>query len=60
MKAEMFAGHESELRTFNDLYKAVKRYINCCSSERIVEKTKWTPPLTCREASIGGSAQKRL
>lgn len=57
MKAEMFVGHESEFRTFDDLYKAVKRYIDWYNSERIMEKTKWMPPLEYREASICGSAQ---
>ncbi len=57
MKAEMFVGHESEFRTFDDLYRAVKRYIDWYNSGRIMEKTKWMPPLAYREASICGSAQ---
>lgn len=57
MKAEMFVGHESEFKTFDDLYKAVERYISWYNSERIMEKTKWMPPLAYREASICSSVQ---
>ncbi len=57
MKAEMFVGHESEFRTFVDLYRAVKRYIDWYNSGRIMEKTKWMPPLAYREASICGFVQ---
>ena len=57
MKAEMFVGRESEFKTFDDLYKAVKRYIDWYNGERIMEKTKWMPPLAYREASICSPAQ---
>lgn len=57
MKAEIFVGHESEFRTFVDLYRAVKRCIDWYNSGRIMEKTKWMPPLAYREASICGFVQ---
>ena len=52
MKAEMFVGHEDEFKTFEDLRRAVDKYIRWYNSKRIMEKTKWMPPLVFREASI--------
>lgn len=54
LKNEMFYGHELEFKTFEDLYKAIERYINYYNNERIKSKTKWMPPAKYREASIVG------
>lgn len=55
MKNEMFYGHEKEFKTFDDLKKAVAKYIRYYNKERIREKSKWMPPLKFREASIAGA-----
>ncbi len=52
MKNEMFYGHESEYKTFEQFYKAVEDYIYYYNNERIQSKTKWMPPVKYREASI--------
>lgn len=52
MKNEMFYGHESEYKTFEQFYKAVEDYIYYYNNERIQSKTKWMPPVKFREASI--------
>ena len=44
LKNEMFYGHESEFETFEDLYEAIERYIDCYNNERIKGKTKLMPP----------------
>lgn len=54
LKNEMFYGHESEFKSFDDLYKAIEKYINYYNSERIKGKTKWMPPSKFREASMLG------
>ena len=48
----MFYGHESEFKTFEDLYKAMSEYINYYNNKRIKSKTKWMPPSKFREASM--------
>lgn len=50
----MFYGHESEFKTFDDLYAAIKEYIDYYNNERIKGKTKWMPPRKFREASMLG------
>lgn len=52
LKNEMFYGHESEFKTFEDLYEAIEKYINYYNNERIKSKTKWMPPSKFREASM--------
>lgn len=52
LKNEMFYGHESEFKTFEDLYNAIDKYINYYNNERIKSKTKWMPPSKFREASM--------
>lgn len=52
LKNEMFYGHESEFKTFEDLYKAIERYIDYYNNERIKGKTKWMPPAKYRAASM--------
>lgn len=52
MKAEMFVGREAEFETFEDLRDAVAEYIRWYNESRIMEKTKWMPPLGFRKASI--------
>lgn len=52
LKNEMFYGHESEFKTFDDLYKAIEDYIDYYNNERIKGKTKWMPPSRFREASM--------
>ena len=52
LKNEMFYGHESEFKTFEELYKAIEKYINYYNNERIKSKTKWMPPSKYREASM--------
>lgn len=54
LKNEMFYGHESEFKTFDDLYAAIKEYIDYYNNERIKAKTKWMPPRKFREASMLG------
>ncbi len=54
LKNEMFYGHESEFISFDDLYKAIEKYINYYNNERIKSKTKWMPPSKFREASMLG------
>ena len=52
MKNEMFYGHESEFRTFEQFRKAVAEYIDYYNNKRIKAKTKWMPPSKFREASM--------
>ncbi|NCA97265.1 MAG: IS3 family transposase, partial [Bacteroidia bacterium] len=52
LKNEMFYGHESEFKTFNDLKSGISKYITYYNNERIKSKTKWMPPSKYREASI--------
>ena len=52
LKNEMFYGHESEFKTFEDLSRAIDKYINYYNNERIKGKTKWMPPSKFREASM--------
>lgn len=52
LKNEMFYGHESEFKTFEDLHEAIEKYINYYNNERIKSKTKWMPPSKFREASV--------
>ena len=54
LKNEMFYGHESEFKTFKDLYVAIQKYINYYNNERIKCKTKWMPPAKFRETSMLG------
>lgn len=54
LKNEMFYGHESEFKTFEDLYEAIEEYIDYYNNERIKGKTKWMPPSKFREASMLG------
>ena len=51
MKNEMFYGHESEFRTFEQFKRAVAEYIDYYNNRRIKSKTKWMPPSKFREAS---------
>ena len=52
MKNEMFYGHESEFRTFEQFKRAVSEYIDYYNNKRIKAKTKWMPPAKYREASM--------
>ena len=52
MKNEMFYGHESEFRTFDQFKTAVSKYIDYYNNRRIKSKTKWMPPSKFREASM--------
>ena len=52
MKNEMFYGHESEFKTFDQFKKAVADYIDYYNNHRIKSKTKWMPPSKFREASM--------
>ena len=52
MKNEMFYGHESEFKTFDQFKKAVTDYIVYYNNHRIKSKTKWMPPSKFREASM--------
>ena len=52
MKNEMYYGHESKYRTFEQFCKAVEEYIYYYNNERIQSKAKWMPPVKYREASI--------
>jgi len=54
LKNEMFYGHETEFKTFENLYKAIEQYINYYNNERIKAKTKWMPPSKFRETSMLG------
>ncbi len=54
LKNEMFYGHESEFKTFDDLHKAIEKYIDYYNNERIKSKTKWIPPSKFREAFMSG------
>lgn len=53
LKREMFYGHESEFRTFEQLKAAIAEYIDYYNNRRIKGKTKWMPPAKYREASMG-------
>ena len=52
MKNEMFFGHESEFKTFEQFKQAVAEYIDYYNNRRIKSKTKWMPPSKFREASM--------
>ena len=52
MKNEMFYGHESEFKTFDQFKKEVADYIDYYNNKRIRSKTKWMPPSKFREASM--------
>ena len=52
MKNEMFYGHESEFKTFDQFKIAVAEYIDYYNNHRIKSKTKWMPPSKFREASM--------
>ena len=52
MKNEMFYGHESEFKTFEQFRAAVSEYIDYYNNKRIKAKTKWMPPSKFREASM--------
>lgn len=52
MKNEMFYGHESEFKAFEQFKKAVAEYIDYYNNRRIKSKTKWMPPSRFREASM--------
>ena len=52
MKNEMFYGHESKFKTFDQFKKAVADYIDYYNNHRIKSKTKWMPPSKYREASM--------
>ena len=52
LKREMFYGHESEFRTFEQLKRAIAEYIDYYNNRRIKAKTKWMPPAVYREASM--------
>ena len=51
LKNEMFYGHESEFKTFEDLYKAIEKYIDYYNNERIKSK-KMDVPSKLRGASM--------
>lgn len=52
LKNEMFYGHETEFRTFEQLRLAIAEYIDYYNNVRIKSKTKWMPPSKYREASM--------
>lgn len=52
LKNEMFYGHESEFKTFDQFKKTIDEYIDYYNNKRIKSKTKWMPPSKYREASI--------
>lgn len=52
MKNEMFYGHESDFKTFEQFKQAVVEYIDYYNNKRIKSKTKWMPPSKFREASM--------
>ena len=52
LKNEMFYGHESEFKTFNEFKEAIGNYINYYNNKRIKKKTKWMPPSLYRETSM--------
>lgn len=53
IKRDSFLPHVvAWVKTFDDLYKAVDKYINYYNNERIKSKTKWMPPSKFREASM--------
>ena len=51
LKNEMFYGHESEFKSFEEFKKAISDYINYYNNKRIKKKTKWMPPTKYRETS---------
>lgn len=51
MKNEMFYGHESEFKTFEEFATAVDEYIDYYNNKRIQKKTNWMPPVQYRIAS---------
>ena len=52
LKNEMFYGHESEFKTFDEFKEAIGNYINYYNNKRIKKKTKWMPPSLYRETSM--------
>ena len=52
IKNEMFYGHESEFKTFDQFKQAVADYMYYYNNQRIKSKTKWMPPSKFREASM--------
>jgi putative transposase len=52
LKNEMFYGHESEYKTFEEFKLAIDQYIDYYNNHRIKTKTKWMPPSKFREASM--------
>ena len=52
LKNEMFYGHETEFRTFEQLRLAIAEYIDYYNNVRLKSKTKWMPPSKYREASM--------
>ena len=52
LKNEMYYGCETDYTTFESFAKAVREYIDYYNNKRIQSKTKWMPPVKCREASL--------
>ena len=52
LKNEMYYGHESDYKTFEDFSNAMKKYVDYYNNERIQIKTKWMPPVQYRLASM--------
>lgn len=50
LKEEMFYGHESSFRTFDQFKREIDEYIDYYNNHRIKEKTKWMPPSVFRES----------
>lgn len=53
MKNEMFYGRESQFKTFDDLKRAVSKYIRYYNNRRIREKSNWMPPRKYRKTFEG-------
>lgn len=53
LKNEMFYGFEKQFDSFRTFSAAIAKYIRYYNSERIQRKTKWIPPATFRETSMG-------
>lgn len=50
LKEEMFYGHESSFRTFDQFKREIDEYIDYYNNHRIKEKTKWMSPSMFRES----------